>query len=94
MPQVLNRVTCNGEVCHAHPSDGSLHLTLHPDDVREVIEKGWGERHPLARDNWWWRVKIVPSGFVLIYAPRDEGELGVVMEIIRAAAWWVGGSEL
>lgn len=34
--------TCNGEVAHAHPFDGSLHLTLHPKDAKAVIEAGWG----------------------------------------------------
>lgn len=36
----------------------------------------------------------MPPGFVLIYAPRDEKELSCVMEIVRAAAWWVSGTEL
>ncbi|KAJ9268796.1 hypothetical protein DTO212C5_5214 [Paecilomyces variotii] len=89
-----SRPTCNGEVCHAHPCDASMHLTLHPADVKLVIERGWGERHPLARESWWWRAKIVPPGFVMIYAPRDEKDLRYVMEIIRAAAWWVTGTEL
>ncbi|KAL2865449.1 uncharacterized protein BJX67DRAFT_185804 [Aspergillus lucknowensis] len=89
-----HRITCNGEVCHSHPSDGSLHLTLHPADVRLVLERGWGERHPLARDDWWWVTRFVPPGFVMIYAPRGEDELECVLEIIRAAVWWVGGKEL
>ncbi|KAI9779352.1 MAG: hypothetical protein M1839_007460 [Geoglossum umbratile] len=84
----VNR-TCNGEICHAHPSDGSLHLTLHPADARVVLEKCWGERHPLARGGWCTR--FVPSGFLMVYAPRDAEELKVVMEIIRAAIWWVSG---
>jgi len=32
----------NGEVCHAHPSDGSMHMTLHPEDIKTVLEAGWG----------------------------------------------------
>ncbi|GIJ83861.1 hypothetical protein Asppvi_002692 [Aspergillus pseudoviridinutans] len=96
----VHRLTCDGEVCHSHPSDGSLHLMLHPADVRVVLEKGWGERHPLAWDDggdgwcWWWWAKSVPPGFVMIYAPRDERELEIVMDIIRAAVWWVGGTEV
>ncbi|RAL10430.1 uncharacterized protein BO97DRAFT_125848 [Aspergillus homomorphus CBS 101889] len=92
--QRRHRLTCNGEVCHAHPSDGSLHLTLHPADVKLVVERGWGQRHPLARDSWWWWLRIVPPGFVMVYAPRDAEELECVLEIIRAAAWWVSGTEL
>ncbi|KAI9764005.1 MAG: hypothetical protein M1840_008953 [Geoglossum simile] len=84
----VNR-TCNGEICHAHPSDGSLHLTLHPADARVVLEKCWGERHPLARGGWCTR--FVPSGFLMVYAPRDAEELNAVTEIIKAAVWWVSG---
>ncbi|KAL4964578.1 uncharacterized protein BDV14DRAFT_76356 [Aspergillus stella-maris] len=88
-----HRMTCNGEVCHSHPSDGSLHLTLHPADIKLVLERGWAQRHPLATDNWWWGPRSVPRGFVMVYAPRSEEEVKVVGEIIRAAAWWVGGKE-
>lgn len=83
---------CAGEVCHAHPSDGSLHLTLHPADARLVIERGWGERHPLARGGWLSR--FVPGGFVMVYAPRDEREVEVVGRIVEAAVWWVGGVDV
>lgn len=37
----VNR-TSNGEVVHAHPSDCSMHITLHPADAKVVIEAGWG----------------------------------------------------
>lgn len=81
--------TCKGEICHAHPSDGSLHMTLHPADVALVLERGWGEKHPLARGGWLSR--FVPANFAMVYAPRNQFELEVVTEIICAAAWWVGG---
>lgn len=84
--------TCGGEVCHAHPSDGSMHMTLHPADANVVLEKGWGERHPLARGGWCRR--FVPREFVLIYAPRDLEEVDVAMEIISAAVWWVAGIDV
>ena len=101
-PGFCFRATCKGEVCHAHPSDGSLHLTLHPADVRVVLEKGWGQRHPMAREEegcWWWALvkrwySAVPSGFVMSYAPRDEEEVAVVLEIVRAAVGWVSGKDL
>ncbi|KAK7936580.1 uncharacterized protein PG986_015018 [Apiospora aurea] len=35
-----------GEIAHPHRLDGSMHVVLHPEDVRTVIEGGWGERHP------------------------------------------------
>jgi hypothetical protein len=81
--------TCGGEVCHAHPSDGSLHMTLHPADAKLVIEAGWGERHPLAKGGWMRR--FVPKEFIMVYAPRDELEVALVMEVVCAAAWWVSG---
>lgn len=82
--------TCGGEIWHTHPSDGgSMHLTLHPADVRTVLEAGWGERHPLARGGWFER--FVPEGFVIVYAPRDERELEMAMNIVGAAKWFVRG---
>ncbi|RMZ02338.1 hypothetical protein D0860_07246 [Hortaea werneckii] len=83
--------TCKGEICHAHPSDGSLHLTLHPADARTVLEAGWGERHPIARGGWFER--FVPGGFIMCYAPRDEREVETVLMIVRAAAWFVSGGD-
>ena len=81
--------TCGAppEIAHLHGSDGSLHLTLHPEDASAVMAAGWGERHPLAG-------RRLPAGYVMVYAPRGEREVGVVMEIVRAGAWWVGGAEL
>lgn len=93
VPSLRSQPTCNGEVCHSHPSDGSLHLTLHPADVKHIIDKGWGERHPLARESWWWKLRFVPVGFVMIYAPRTMEELQCVIQVIHAAAWWVTGME-
>jgi Family of unknown function (DUF5519) len=80
-----------GEIVHSHASDGSMHLTLHPEDVKIVLSKGWGERHPLARDRTWWWHSPVPRGFMIIYGPRNRVELQQVKSIIRAAAWWVSG---
>lgn len=79
--------TCNGEICHVHASDKSLHLNLHPADAKVVLESGWGQRHPLARGGWLGR--YVPREFLMVYAPRDEEELRVVSRIVEAAAWWV-----
>jgi len=67
-----------------------MHLTLHPADTALVLEAEWGERHPLS--NGGWLKRFVPAGFLMVYAPRTEAEIEVVMEIIRAAVWWVGGS--
>jgi len=43
------------EIAHPHENGGSLQVTLHPDDVRAVLESGFGERHSLARSEWWWK---------------------------------------
>lgn len=80
-----------GEIVHSHASDGSMHLTLHPEDMKTVLENCWGERHPLARGRSWWWHSPVPRGFMIIYGPRDRAELQQVKSIIRAAAWWVSG---
>lgn len=69
-----------------------MHLTLHPADAKAAVEKGWAEMHPLARGGWF--EQFVPAGFLMVYAPRDEAEVEVVMRIVRAAAWWVGGCEV
>ncbi|KAI5795259.1 hypothetical protein EDC01DRAFT_615300 [Geopyxis carbonaria] len=80
-----------GEVCHAHDSDGSMHMTLHPEDVKTVLEAGWGERHPLSRGGWCRR--FVPPGFVMIYAPRSKEEVETIVVIIKAGVCWVRGEK-
>lgn len=87
--------TCKGEIVHLHGSDGSMHLTLHPDDAKVVLDAGWGERHPLAgvfKKRWF--LPQLPSGFVLLYAPLDDGEIESVLRIISAAAIFVGGRDI
>lgn len=84
--------TCRGEICHVHHSDRSMHMNLHPDDAKVVLEKGWGERHPLARGGW--MKSYVPREFVMVYAPRDRNELDVVCRIIEVAGFWVCGERL
>lgn len=84
--------TCGGEICHGHPSDGSMHLVLHPADGRILLESGWGERHPLAKGGWFRR--FVPKEFVLVYAPRNEAEVEVAMRAIAASVWWVSGIDV
>lgn len=67
------------EIGHMHGSDGSLHLNLAPKDAKLVLERGWGQRHPLAGT-------VLYLGDVMVYAPRIEKELEVVKGITRAAA--------
>ncbi|KAL8964530.1 MAG: hypothetical protein Q9183_004389 [Haloplaca sp. 2 TL-2023] len=95
-PTHLN-ATCQdtGEICHLHPSDSSMHMTLHPDDAALVISQGWGERHPLAGCHVPGIGKrLLPEGFVMVYAPQNESQIQVLHDIVRAAGWWVGGVAL
>lgn len=68
------------EFAHLHPADdGSFHMALAPDDLQRVLANGWGELHP-----W------VPSGRVLpnvamVFAPRDESEMQIVLAIGEAS---------
>lgn len=77
-------VTCNGEICHVHDSDRSLHMNLHPDDIREVLLKGWGQRHPLASDAWWGPMPVRKE-FVMVYAPRGRSRALSLPEMSRAS---------
>lgn len=69
------------EFTHIHPLDfyggGSQHLSLERNDCEIVIEKGWGEYHPLDP-------KIFPDkkyGHIMIYAPGTTEELEVIKAI-------------
>ena len=68
------------EVGHLHPSDGSMHLTLGPADAATVVDRGWGEYHPLAG------VALdLPETYVLIYPPQTTGDLHAIDRILTAA---------
>lgn len=69
-----------------------MHLTLHPFDAKIVLEAGWGERHPISRGGVFER--FVPKGFLMVYAPQTAGEVAIVLRIVKAAAWFVGGDEI
>jgi phospholipase/carboxylesterase len=64
------------EFAHVH-ADGSLHLCVSGDAVREIVDRGWGEPHPL---------KDKGVNEVLFYAPRDSVELELAKYAI-AEAW-------
>ena len=68
------------EFCHIHPlPEGSIHLTLPPTLVRRAIEFGWAEPHTLAVAG------LMAETLVMVYAPRDDGEAGVVWNLIMAS---------
>jgi hypothetical protein len=75
------------EFAHIHPMpDGSLHAALPPEVAREAIEKGWAEQHPVAR------MGHIPQNVVMIYAPREEGEIEVVAGLVAEAYRYAGGT--
>lgn len=97
--RVFNETKYYGEIISANTEDGFIHSSLHPSDVKTVIEKGWGQRHPLSGrltsrltglvdGN---QSSPVEGSRVLLYAPRNDEDLEVIKQIINAAVWWVGG---
>lgn len=64
------------EFAHVH-LDGSLHLCVSDAAVREIVDRGWGEPHPL---------KDKGVNEVLFFAPRDSIELEIAKYAI-AEAW-------
>lgn len=63
------------EFAHVHP----------PEDVPELIERGWGEIHPLVP------VGRMPPSLVLVFGPRDDAELDIVMGLIDASYRYARG---
>ena len=64
------------EFAHVH-ADGSMHICVSDDVAREIVERGWGELHPL-------KDKGVTE--VLFYAPRDSEEFEIAKYAI-AESW-------
>ncbi|OAL49813.1 hypothetical protein IQ07DRAFT_599951 [Pyrenochaeta sp. DS3sAY3a] len=86
-----------GEITHVHAGvDGSVHVTLHPDDCKKIIERGWGQRHGFSGVNAIKRIAgfSLPVTYVLVYAPRDETEIEVVLTIVKASVAFMSGSSL
>jgi hypothetical protein len=77
--------TIDREIAHVHPQDRSLHVWLSDADAKAVVEKGCGERFV---------VKFAPSGYVMVYAPRNEDEVKILEKIVKVGAIWFAGVEL
>ena len=76
------------EFAHMHPPpDHSLHITLPERRVREVIQAGWAEFHPLVEEG------RLPPTVVMVYAPRTGTELEVVSELVRESYQFASGRE-
>jgi hypothetical protein len=68
------------EFAHLHPGpDWSLHLALPAELAEAAVGAAWAEYHPLAR------TPNFPGSMVMVYAPRDAGELEIVWSLLRAS---------
>jgi hypothetical protein len=68
------------EFSHLHPApDQSLHMALPLEAVRVAVDRGWAELHPAAS-----RGLMSPTA-VMVYAPRDSGEVEVVAQLVRTS---------
>jgi phospholipase/carboxylesterase len=75
----------NREIGHFHPWDGGLHIVLPPELVETAVEAGWAEVHPVALTGH------APENRVMLYGPRDEGEVEAIFGLIAAAVHHGGG---
>ncbi|KAG4429586.1 hypothetical protein IFR05_014935 [Cadophora sp. M221] len=84
-----------GEIGHIH-HDASVHLYFSPADAKVLIEKNWAERHRLARTKpFLGRVNMfgVAGTYLMIYGPRDEGELETMKTILENSVKFMTGVE-
>lgn len=77
MPEYLKGT--NGEMLHPH-DEGSTHAVHSLSDATRAIELGWAERHLLSGVHG-----VIPWGYVLIYAPRNDAEFEGWEEVVLAA---------
>jgi phospholipase/carboxylesterase len=80
-PTPFNEVFMIGrEYAHIHPSyDGSLHMVLPAHLVLQVVERGWGEQHPVAK------MGLIPMNTLMVYGPRNPEELDVVFLLLKTS---------
>lgn len=70
------------EPVHLHGvDDTSLHLVLDPARGAELVDLGWAEPHQY--EDW--------GTEFLVYGPRDDRELAVVVDIVRESIAWATG---
>lgn len=68
------------EFAHVHPAyDGSMHLMLPRICIRELLDKGWGEMHPLVETGF------LPDTAVMVFAPRDAAETDTALRILSTS---------
>ena len=67
------------EIGHIHESDLTGHVLLSLADAKDVIAKGWGERHRATG------TAVIPIGYTMLYQPRNKEEVEVMAGIMEAA---------
>ena len=73
-----NAYMIRNEFAHFHPyPDYSMHLGLRREEAETVINKGWGEWHPLIQRG------ILPPNIIMLYAPRNAEELEVAKVVLE-----------
>ncbi|KAK1992131.1 hypothetical protein LX36DRAFT_51478 [Colletotrichum falcatum] len=86
--------TARGEIGHNH-GDLSVHMYLGPADARRAIEKGWAERHRLARPRgtlFSGRHRVADT-YLMIYGPRDDDEMDALAVFLKNAVRFMTGRE-
>jgi hypothetical protein len=56
----------------------TAHVLLSLADAKDVIAKGWGERHRATG------TAVVPLGYTMLYLPRNKEEVEVMARILEA----------
>ena len=72
----------NREFAHVH-ADGSMHLCVSNTAVKELVEKSWGEPHPLKNQG---------VNEVLCYAPRNREEIEIAKTVLIESYRYATGS--
>ena len=89
VPAPLEAFIIGREFAHIHPlPDGSLLAALPPELAEEAIEKGWAEQHPVARMGY------ISPNVVMIYSPRNAGEIEIVGGLVAESYRYAGGRRI
>ncbi|MEL6624764.1 MAG: phospholipase [Bacteroidota bacterium] len=74
------------EFAHFHPHpDYSMHLGLSEKEATIIIEKGWGEWHPMIKRG------ILPPNIIMMYAPRNQEEFEAAKLILSISYAYAKG---
>lgn len=84
--RVLDQQT-KRETCHIHASDLSGHVTLALADAKEVVRRGYGERHRLSG------TKFLPLGYTMMYVPRTIDEIEIYRSIFQAGVDYMASAK-